>query len=89
MVKELKRLRDENGVSIILISHSVGVVAAAADEIAVMYGGRIVETASKDELISSPLHPYTKALIDAVPDMKGNISKGLDGEPPSFTKELM
>lgn len=89
VVKELKRLRDENGVSIILISHSVGVVAAAADEIAVMYGGRIVETASKDELISSPLHPYTKALIDAVPDMKGNISKGLDGEPPSFTKELL
>ena len=89
VVKELKRLRDENGVSIILISHSVGVVAAAADEIAVMYGGRIVETASKDELISSPLHPYTKALIDAVPDMKGNISKGLDGEPPSFTKDLL
>lgn len=88
VVKQLKRLKETFDVSMIIISHNMGVVAALADEIAVMYGGRIVEHAKRDELLSSPAHPYTKALIEAVPDLKGNISKGLDGLPPSFTKEL-
>lgn len=88
VVNQLKNLKENFGISCVLISHNMGVVAALADTIAVMYGGRIVEYAPKDELLKNPSHPYTKALIEAVPDLSGNISKGLDGIPPAFTEEL-
>lgn len=89
VVNQLKELKENFGISFVMISHNIGVVAALADTIAVMYGGRIVEYATKDELLKNPMHPYTKALIDAVPDLSGNISKGLDGTPPVFTEELI
>ncbi len=88
VVKQLKQLKENFGISFIMISHNMGVIAALSDTIAVMYGGRIVEYAPKDELLKNPSHPYTKALMDAVPDLKGNISKGLDGMPPAFTEIL-
>lgn len=87
VVKQLKSLKSY-GVSMVIISHNMGVVAALADDIAVMYGGRIVEYAGKEELLSRPAHPYTRALIDAVPDLSGNISRGIDGTPPSFTEDM-
>lgn len=67
----LDKLRRENGTSIILITHNFGVVAQLADRVAVMYAGRIVESAPAAELISSPAHPYTKALLAAVPVLGG------------------
>ena len=63
----LKKLRDERGMAIILVTHNLGIVAEMADRVAVMYAGNIVETAPSAELIAKPLHPYTRALLAAVP----------------------
>lgn len=62
----LSKLQTENGTALLLISHDLSVVCSMADRIAVMYSGRIVECAETRELISNPLHPYTKGLMDAV-----------------------
>ena len=67
----LEELRRKNGTSVILITHNFGVVAQLADRVAVMYAGRIVETAPAAELIRAPRHPYTKALLAAVPVLGG------------------
>ena len=62
----MRRLRDETGAGIILISHNIGVVAQICDSIYVMYGGRIVEQAETFELFAHPSHPYTAGLLRAV-----------------------
>lgn len=63
----LARLRHERQLSILLITHSMGVVQHIADRVVVMYGGEVVETGPADELITRPAHPYTRALLEAVP----------------------
>lgn len=63
----MKQLQSEYGTSIMLITHDFGVVAQAADEVAVMYLGRIVEQAPVKEIIKNPLHPYTMALLRSLP----------------------
>jgi oligopeptide/dipeptide ABC transporter ATP-binding protein len=63
----LKKLRDERGMAIVLVTHNLGIVAEMADRVAVMYAGNIVETAPTAELIAHPRHPYTRALLAAVP----------------------
>ncbi|HBC5609215.1 TPA: ATP-binding cassette domain-containing protein [Klebsiella oxytoca] len=62
-------LRDDHGVTFLFISHDLGVVEHLCDDVAVMYLGQLVETASRDALFSSPLHPYTRALLAAVPTL--------------------
>jgi len=68
----LRSLRRESDLSVILVTHNLGVVAEAADRVAVMYAGRIVESAGTGELLSAPAHPYTKALLAAVPELGRN-----------------
>jgi len=63
----LRNLRTELGTSVILITHDLGVVAEMADRVAVMYAGRIVEQSAVRPLFATPLHPYTRGLIDSVP----------------------
>ncbi|OJV59102.1 MAG: glutathione ABC transporter ATP-binding protein [Cellulomonas sp. 73-145] len=67
----LRRLPEEFGTAIVLITHNMGVVADLADQVAVMYHGRIVEQADVRTLFSAPQHPYTRALLDAVPRVGG------------------
>ncbi|OZB49988.1 MAG: glutathione ABC transporter ATP-binding protein [Cellulomonas sp. 14-74-6] len=67
----LRRLPEEFGTAIVLITHNMGVVADLADQVAVMYHGRIVEQADVRTLFSAPTHPYTRALLDAVPRVGG------------------
>jgi peptide/nickel transport system ATP-binding protein len=62
-----KRLQAETGLSLLFITHDLGVVAEIADEVAVMYLGRVVEQAPVDELFANPQHPYTRALLRSVP----------------------
>jgi len=69
IVNLLADLRDRLNVAYLLISHDIAVVAHLADRIAVMYRGRIVETGTRDEVIMSPYHPYTEALLSAVPTL--------------------
>jgi peptide/nickel transport system ATP-binding protein len=65
----LRRLQAEQGMAIVLITHDLGVVAETADEVAVMYCGRIVEHARTDRLFGSPEHPYTRGLLRSLPRM--------------------
>jgi peptide/nickel transport system ATP-binding protein len=70
VVKLLKRLRDLTGVSFVFITHDLSTVAAFADEIVVLYAGRVVEQGPVDEVLSPPFHPYTRLLISSVPEMR-------------------
>src|SRR5215470_1446555 len=63
----LARLKEEFDISLLLITHDLGVVAQTADRVAVMYAGRVVETASVREIFHSPAHPYTEGLLRSVP----------------------
>jgi len=71
----LKDLQDELGLTYLFIAHDLAVVEFFCDEIAVMYMGRIVEHAPRNELYRNPLHPYTQTLISAIPDVKGKQKK--------------
>ncbi len=84
----LKRLHRERKMSIILITHDLGVVTELSEKIAVMYAGKIVELASAEEIFEKPLHPYTQALIRAVPRLKGDIHKleYIPGSPPDLRR---
>ncbi|MFD8705208.1 dipeptide ABC transporter ATP-binding protein [Kitasatospora sp. NPDC059648] len=67
----LRTAREETGAALVLVSHDLGVIAGAADRVAVMYAGRVVETAGVDELFAAPRHPYTLGLIGALPRLDG------------------
>ena len=82
----LASLRDRFGLSYLFIAHDLAVVRHVADRVAVMYLGRIVETAPKQKLFARPLHPYTQALLSAIPlpDPRARRQRqGTAGEPPS------
>ncbi|HEX3142123.1 MAG TPA: oligopeptide/dipeptide ABC transporter ATP-binding protein, partial [Rhizobacter sp.] len=85
----LKELTRESNSAMILITHDLGVVARYADRVAVMYGGRIVETAPARQLYKSPRHPYTRGLMASVPRLDGDASQRLvpiDGSPPDLAR---
>ncbi len=82
----LKNTREEGETAIVLVSHHLGVLSALSDHLAVMYAGRWVEYGAKDQVLSHPSHPYTKALLAAMPDGEGTMVEGLGGQPPSFSK---
>ena len=84
VVKELLKLRQELNTSIILVTHNIGVASYMADNIGVMYGGRIIEYGESEELINNPKHPYTKMLINSVPVINGQIPSGIEGSSPNF-----
>ncbi len=80
IVNLLERLKDELGLTLILISHDLAVVRHVADRVAVMYRGRIVELGAADALFDAPLHPYTRALIEAVPAAVPSATRAARGE---------
>lgn len=85
----LKLLRDiqrESSMSLIFITHDFGVVAQMCDQVAVMYAGKIVEKGSVLEIFDHPSHPYTQALLAAVPSMEGKTERllSIQGQPPSL-----
>lgn len=73
----IDKLRNELGMSVILITHDLGIISEIADEVYVMYAGRIVERAQNELLFSSPKHPYTVGLLNSIPDLSGDIQKDL------------
>jgi oligopeptide transport system ATP-binding protein len=84
----LKNLTKEANSSLILITHDLGVVARYADNVAVMYGGRVVETASARELYKNPQHPYTEGLMASIPKLDGVPGSRLytiEGQPPDLS----
>ena len=70
VIELLKRLRKQTGVSFVFISHDLSTVASFADEIVVLYAGRVVEQGPVDQVLSPPYHPYTRLLISSVPELR-------------------
>ena len=79
----INRLKKERNMSIIFITHDLGVVANMADRVAVMYAGKIVEVGAVDEIFYDPKHPYTWALLSSIPDLDSKESlEAIPGTPP-------
>lgn len=81
----LSRIVEQRGLAVILITHDLGVASQFCDRLSVMYGGKIVETGSIKDVISAPLHPYTKALINSVCTVDLDVTKpmtAIGGQPP-------
>ncbi len=87
IVDLMKRLRDDIGMTLIWITHDLGVVAGLVDRVIVMYAGFIAEDAPVDDLYDNPRHPYTKALLRSLPRMDGSPGEKLEtieGLPPDL-----
>ncbi|MGY1742461.1 MULTISPECIES: ABC transporter ATP-binding protein [unclassified Blastococcus] len=82
----LKDLQRETGMGLILITHDLGVVNEVADDVAVMYAGRIVERGTVDDVFTDPAHPYTDGLMSSVPQVeaKGGRLQPIAGQPPNL-----
>lgn len=84
----LKEVKEKFDLSVILITHDLGIVAQNADKVAVMYAGRIVEYADTKTLFNHPKHPYTKALLNVILDINTKVVQTIEGQPPSVTDEI-
>jgi len=85
----VKELRQKLGMAIIWITHDLGVIAGIADRVMVMYGGQVVEHAPVRELFANPAHPYTRALLQTVPSVRGERAPKLqviEGQPPMLSQ---
>jgi peptide/nickel transport system ATP-binding protein len=81
----LHDLKDQFGLSLLLITHDMGVVAEMADRVAVMYGGRIVEQGGVSDILADPAHPYTRALIASIPGAEpGTRLRAIPGNAPAL-----
>ncbi len=88
LVDQLQEIKDEFGVSSLLITHNIALVAQIADRLAVMYAGRIVEMGSIYEVFKDPKHPYTQGLLSCIPTIKLDKNEELykmPGEPPNLS----
>ena len=86
ILRLLRRLQEEHGTAIIMITHDLGVVAEMAHDVLVMYGGRVMERAPRHELLRTPSHPYTQGLLRSRPrlDRIGGRLTPIPGQPPSM-----
>jgi oligopeptide/dipeptide ABC transporter ATP-binding protein len=84
----LKDLQREVGTAVILISHDIGVIGALSDRICVYYAGQVVETGTGSQVLKNPQHPYTKALLAAVPTVGAERLAAIGGQPPSLTSVI-
>ena len=87
ILKQLSDLKAKYSLSLILITHNMGIVAEMADRVAVMYAGRLAEVAPSISIFESPKHPYTQALLESIPNIltSDKILKTIPGSPPDLT----
>ena len=86
ILRLLLQLRDDLGLAILVVTHDLGLAWTIADRVAVMYLGRIVEIGPAEDVLTKPLHPYTEALLNVVPEAGGLDRPILTGEPPDPTR---
>lgn len=86
ILKLIKKIQHDRGLSLLLITHDLGVVANVCDEVAVMYAGSIVEFSNTKNLFENPKHPYTKALLAALPSSDNKNIQTITGQPPALTE---
>jgi oligopeptide/dipeptide ABC transporter ATP-binding protein len=86
IIELLKHLKESLRLTLVLITHNIGIVAETADRVAVMYAGRLAELAGAAELFDTPTHPYTQALLNSVPNIakKGQVLSWIPGAPPDL-----
>jgi len=91
IIELIHELKGENNTAVIIITHDLGVVAEMADQVAVMYAGHVVENARVQELFDAPQHPYTQALLGAVPRLRNWPDRltTIEGAPPSLTQTIV
>ncbi len=88
LVDQIQQIREDFGVSILMITHNIALVAQIADRLAVMYAGRLVEIGSIYDVFDNPQHPYTQGLLQSVPTIRledRNELYKMPGEPPNLT----
>jgi oligopeptide/dipeptide ABC transporter ATP-binding protein len=92
ILKLLTRLREERGMAVLLVSHDFGVIAQVCDRVVVMYGGHVVESGPLAAIYAGAQHPYTRALLESVPELesagKATRRAGIAGVPPELTDVL-
>ncbi len=90
VLKLIKNLKAKYNLTVVFITHDLGVVANIADRVAVMYAGDIVEIGNSDEIFFDPKHPYTKALLRSLPNIaeKGSDLHSIKGTPPSLFSDI-
>lgn len=89
IVELIRVIRDKLDMSIILITHDLGLIAGMVNRVIVMYAGNIVEEAPVDEIYENPRHPYTKGLLNSIPKIRGGYARRLpsiEGSPPDLTE---
>lgn len=86
IISLLKSLKSKLGLSVLLISHDLGIMSEMSDRIGIMYAGKIVENAPADTLFTSPKHPYTQGLLSSRPSLRGAITRlqSIPGLPPNL-----
>lgn len=85
----IRQLQKELGMAVLFITHDLGVVAQVCDQVAVLYGGQVMEQADVQTLFANPQHPYTRALMESLPEFaKGNRLNFIPGQPPSRPSEV-
>ncbi len=84
ILRLLRQLQRELGLALLLITHDIGVAAALADRVAIMYAGRIVEIGAADTVLGQPGHPYTQALLNCLPQTGKPAPQPLEGQPPDL-----
>ncbi|MEV0381583.1 ABC transporter ATP-binding protein [Nonomuraea sp. NPDC050643] len=87
IIRLLREIQREHGTALVLITHDMGLVADVADRVAVMYAGRVVEQGGAAEVYAGPAHPYTEALLGAIPrpELRGRRLAVIPGAPPDLT----
>ena len=86
ILRLLDRLRRERGLAVLLITHDLGVMSSIADQVSIFYAGRVVEAGAREDVLQRPRHPYTRALLDALPHPEAAHEKPLvaiEGAPPA------
>ncbi len=85
LIKDILKKEDK---SMILITHDLGVIAELADQVAVLYSGKVVEQAAVKDLFNNPMHPYTKGLLNSVPTTKAQKLEPIEGQPPDIFEDI-